>query len=139
MLNADITAAGSLVSNLTTQLTTLAGLSDPTAIAAQTVIVLTAGQAAQTACARLCGLLGVQRQANAKAALSVLLDYSSIPAPAQPIEQYALTVEAMAGQQALFSDYSGQIDRGLASYALLPARWTALSALLSAEPGLITG
>lgn len=139
MLTADLTAATTLVTALSTQLTTLAGLTDPTAIAAQTTVVLTAGQAARIACARLCGLLGVQRRANAKAALSALLDYSSIPAPGKPLEQYALTVEAMAGEQALFADYSGQTDKGLASYALLPARWTALSALLNAETGLITG
>ncbi len=139
MLNADITAAGTLVTALSTQLTTLAGLSDPTAITAQQAVVLAAGNTARVACARLCGLLGVQRQANAKTALSALLDYSSVPAPAKPLEQYTFAVESMAGEQALFADYTSQPDNGLASYALLPARWTALSALLSAETGLITG
>src|SRR5271166_6293750 len=93
MLAADVTAAATLVAALATELTALGLLTDPTAIAAQTVVVLNAGNAARFACATLAGELGVQRQANAKAALAALLDYARVPAPSKPLEQYAFTVD----------------------------------------------
>jgi hypothetical protein len=138
MLTADLTAGATLITALGTQITALAGLTG-SALTTQQALVLTTGNTARVFCAKLAGELLIQRKANAKAALSALLDYASIPAPAKPLEQYSLGVQAMAGQQALFSDYSSQADKGLASYALLSARYTALEALCTAEPGLITG
>jgi hypothetical protein len=139
MLNSDLTAGAATITALTTQLATLDGLTDPAAIATQRVVVLNAGATARVFCAKLTGLLLQQRQANARAAIGAILDYPNIPVPSKPLEQYAFTVEAMAGQTGLFNDYSGQSDQGLASYRLLGGRFTALSALCTAEPNLITG
>jgi len=138
MLNADLTTTTTLVTALSTQIAALSGLTG-SALAAQQALVLSAGNAARVQCAKLCGLLGVQRQTNARAAIAAVLDLSTFPALGAPIESWAPSVKAMADQSALFADYSNQADKGLASYELLPARWTALQAFLTAEPGLITG
>jgi hypothetical protein len=137
MTTADITSTTTLVTALGTQITALAGLTGAP-LAAQQAVVLNAGNAARAACMRLVDALGIQRAANARTALSAILDPGAILLD-KPLEQYATAYQAVALQRGFFADYSGQPDKGLASYELLPARWTALSALLTAETGLITG